>query len=47
MLSDMKIILDGINGILYIAKEKVGDFKDIAIKKKKTSKMKHRKKEFP
>lgn len=32
ILSDMKVILDGINGILDIAKEKIGDLKDKAIK---------------
>lgn len=32
MLSDMKLILDEINGILDIAKEKIGDLKDITIK---------------
>lgn len=32
ILSNMKIILDGINGILDIAKEKISDLEDIAIK---------------
>lgn len=32
ILPDMKIILDGINGILDIAKEKVSDLEDLAIK---------------
>lgn len=32
MLSDMKLILGEINGILDIAKEKIGDLKDITIK---------------
>lgn len=32
MLSDLKLILDEINGILVIAKQKIGDLKDIIIK---------------
>lgn len=32
ILPDMKIILDGINGILDIAKENVSDLEDLAIK---------------